>query len=169
MTTIAISSRLRNEEGSIMVIVLLIMAVLTILGISAIDTSNVEIQIASNERLYKDNFYKAEAAAIAAAQTLENMTPGQLGDISDETWINLPSVNITPDNLQLASAAWNTGNMDTADVDLAGAQFTVIETTGFIDLSAPSNLHEYRIYGLYNSTGRDRGQVLIEIGYKRRF
>ena len=59
--------------------------------------------------------------------------------------------------------------MDTADVDLAGAQFTVIETTGFIDLSAPSNLHEYRIYGLYNSTGRDRGQVLIEIGYKRRF
>ena len=169
MKTTAMTTRLKNEDGSIMVIALLIMAVLTILGISAIDTSNVEIQIAGNDRIYKDNFYKAEAASVAAAQTLENMSAGQLGDISDETWINLPAINIDPDNLQIASTAWNTGNMDTVDVDLAGAQFTVIETTGFIDLSAPSNLHDYKIYGLYNSTGRDRGRVLIEIGYKRRF
>ena len=153
-----------------MVITLLIMAVLTVLGISAIDTSTMELLVAGNDRIYKDNFYKAEAAAIAAAQTLENMTPGQLGDITNFTWINMPSTTtISPNNPQPASSQWNTGNMDTSDVDLAGAQFTVIETTGFIDLSAPSNLHDYKVYGLYNSTGRDRGRVLIEIGYKRRF
>jgi Tfp pilus assembly protein PilX len=171
-----IFARANNEEGSIMVIALLIMAVLTILGISAIDTSNIELLIASNERVYKDNFYKAEAAVIAAGQTLENMTPGQLGDISIHDWINLPAGAPTLDNLQLTANAWNTGNLDsstTDDIDLAGAQFTVVEETGFIDLSAPSNLHEYKIYGVYDSSltpdGKDRGRVIIEIGYKRRF
>ena len=176
-----INAIVRNEEGSVMLIALLIMAILTILGISAIDTSNLEIQIAANEMTYKDNFYKAEAAVSAGAQTLEDMTSGQLGDITNFDWINMPSAGITADNLQLGTNAWEDGNNiaswandlstynNPRTVDLAGAQFTVIEQTGFIDLAAPSNLHEYQIFGVYNSTGRDRGQVVIEVGYKRRF
>jgi len=170
-----ILARADNEEGSIMVIALLIMAVLTILGISAIDTSNIELQIAGNERVYKDNFYKAEAAVIAAAQILENMPPGELHP-SAQNWINLEADAPTLDDLQLTSSAWSTGNLDsstTDDIDLAGAQFTVVEETVPIDLLAPSNLHEYKIYGVYDSSltpeGKDRGRVIIEIGYKRRF
>jgi len=37
-------------------------------------------------------------------------------------------------------------------------------------VSAPSNNHEYGIFGAYNvSQGMKKGHVMIEIGYKRRF
>jgi len=169
-----------------MVIALLIMAILTILGISAIDTSNVEIQITSNERVYKRNFYKAEAAVIAAAQKLETETPATLSDVSNLTW--LINTDFDVDNLryQLPGGGWQDlqdANGDWIDPPAANgivqkistvseysnARFVVYETTGFIDLTAPSNMHSYRIFGFYDSKGADRGQVIVEIGYKRRF
>ena len=167
-----IFARADNEEGSIMVIALLIMAVLTILGISAIDTSNIELQIAGNERVYKDNFYKAEAAVIAAAQILENMPPGELCPPSAPKWI-IWNTGQTLDDLLLTPSAWYTGNLDSDpadDIDLAGAQFTVVDMTGFT-VPGEQTL-KYKIYGVYDSSltpdGKDRGRVIIEIGYKRR-
>jgi len=168
-----ILARANNEEGSIMVIALLIMAVLTILGISAIDTSNIELLIAGNERVYKDNFYKAEAAVIAAAQILENMDDKELCESSTQNWINPEGDAPTLDNLQLTSSTWNTGNLDSDpadDIDLAGAQFTVVDMTGFT-VPGEQTL-KYKIYGVYDSSltpdGKDRGRVIIEIGYKSR-
>ena len=161
---------IRNEDGSIMVIALLIMSILTILGISAIDMSNIEIQIASNERVYKQNFYRAEAAAIAATQRLENMGAGQLSDISDDAWITTSSFDVTAaDSLKTGSPEAWTGRWDGTGTGHTNARYTVVESTGFIDLSASSNLHEYTIYGAYDSDFRDRGQVIVEMGYKRRF
>ena len=58
-------NRLNNEDGSVLVIALLMLAFLSILGVSATTTSTIEVQIAGNDRNFKQNFYKAEAGAIA--------------------------------------------------------------------------------------------------------
>jgi len=50
-----------NERGSILVIVLLILALVTIMGISANTSTEIEIQVARNDRFYKEAFYNADS------------------------------------------------------------------------------------------------------------
>ena len=50
----------QNEQGSITVIALMILVVLTLLGITISRTSTIDIQIAGNEIPFKQNFYVAE-------------------------------------------------------------------------------------------------------------
>jgi len=52
---------IKNEDGSVLVIALVMLALLTILGITATSTSNVELQIAGNERNFKRTFFAANA------------------------------------------------------------------------------------------------------------
>lgn len=56
-----ISSGVRNEEGSVLIIAIMILVLLTIIGISTSTTSEVDIQIAGNEKLYKNVLYTADA------------------------------------------------------------------------------------------------------------
>jgi len=55
------SSILRSERGFALVIALLILLVLTLIGISAINTTTFETSISGNERVGTDAFYAAEA------------------------------------------------------------------------------------------------------------
>ena len=66
------ASILNNEKGSLLVVVIIVLAVLSIIGIATMDKSQVELQIVRNERVYDRNFYAAEAAAFEAAQTMQN-------------------------------------------------------------------------------------------------
>ncbi len=52
---------MKNEEGSVLVIALVMLVLLTILGITATSTSNVEMLIAGNERNFKRTFFTANA------------------------------------------------------------------------------------------------------------
>ena len=56
-----ISSQVRNEEGSVLVIAIMILVLLTIIGISTSKTSEMDLQIAGNENLYKNVLYTADA------------------------------------------------------------------------------------------------------------
>ncbi len=49
-----------NEDGFILVITMLILIVLTLIGLSATRTTNVELQIAGNEKWTQESFYKAD-------------------------------------------------------------------------------------------------------------
>ena len=56
-----------KEQGSVVVIALMILVVLTLLGIMATRTATTDIRIAANEITYKKNFYIAEAGAFREA------------------------------------------------------------------------------------------------------
>jgi len=56
------SNQLNNEKGTVLVVALLILVILTIIGISATTTTDIETQIAGNEKFQKIAFYAAEAA-----------------------------------------------------------------------------------------------------------
>lgn len=62
---------LKNEHGSMMVVALMILAILTIIGISATRTSTTEVQISTNALEHNITFYAAEAG-IAAGRTMLN-------------------------------------------------------------------------------------------------
>ena len=95
---------LKNEEGSIIVISIMILALLTVIGISATRTSTVETQISTNDFL---NFYAAESGWQVSANWLDSQYPlstidrglDMTGGVVDFT---NPKYN-TPDSFQLAA------------------------------------------------------------------
>ena len=79
----------KNEGGSVMVVAILILALLTIIGIAAMSTTNIELKISGNEKSYKMALYAAEAARGYVAKTPEiygpdNMTLGQGRNFPDK-------------------------------------------------------------------------------------
>ena len=52
---------LENENGSVMVVAIMILVLLTIVGMAAMNTSTTESQLATNTLLYERSFYAAEA------------------------------------------------------------------------------------------------------------
>jgi len=55
---------LRNEEGSVMVVALIIMVLLLVMGISATNMSSIEMQILRNSILQKQEFYFTEGGMV---------------------------------------------------------------------------------------------------------
>jgi len=167
-------NRLNTEDGSVLVLALLMLAFLSILGVSATTTSTIEVQIAGNDRAFKQNFYKAEAGAMEAAQRLENETDTTV--LINRTPIYLTLFDSAVDMTQ--SSNWDyddaggDDNAETADVsiDPDGTTYLSIVDIGIAAGSSLSlgstNLHEYAIYGLYKSTD---GESLAEVGYRRRY
>jgi hypothetical protein len=162
-----IISIVSNENGSAIVITVLVLAALTILGISASNTSNTEIMLANNEMLYKQNLYKAEAAAMEGAQTLENEPTANLLAFTP-LWLNQNGVNMT--DLSLWDYDGQGGN-DNANMGiLANTVFAVvfnkIALGSSLDLTASTLLREFSVYG-FSRPGTNSN--FIEIGYKRRY
>ena len=54
--------RLKNEKGSVMVLAVVFLMLLTVLGISALTSSSINIQLAANELRHKLAFCAAESA-----------------------------------------------------------------------------------------------------------
>jgi hypothetical protein len=61
-----------QEEGSVLIVALIMLALLSIIGFAATTTSRLDIRIASNEYVAKQNLYSAEAAAMELIQHIEN-------------------------------------------------------------------------------------------------
>jgi type IV pilus assembly protein PilX len=53
--------KLKDEQGTILVVALIMLTLLTLIGISASTTSQIEIQISGNDKQHKAIFYAAEA------------------------------------------------------------------------------------------------------------
>ncbi len=70
---------LQSEEGSVIVMVLLILVVLTLLGISAIDTSTIELHIASNDHFHKIAFYNTDAGVYGTAKLISRTLDNSAG------------------------------------------------------------------------------------------
>jgi len=74
-------SVLSNEQGSVLIVSLLTLALLTLIGVAATTTTTSDMHVAGNEKSYKLAFYGAEAARgyVAASPALygpNNITIG---------------------------------------------------------------------------------------------
>jgi len=155
-----------NENGSVMLIALLIMALLTIIGVSAINDTTTELQIARNDAIYKINFFQADGSVRQAVQILEDTAnPGTnlIPSSSSITW--LQDTNYDPDQTWVFGT--NAANSDFAG-NIAGylAEFRGIAGGSGKDMTASTNLYEYRVYGRSSYNG---GDCMIMSGYRIRF
>jgi hypothetical protein len=66
------ASLIHNETGGVLIVVaVLLLALLTILGISSINTSTIESKISVNDHLHKMAFYEADGGTQAGIQLIE--------------------------------------------------------------------------------------------------
>ncbi len=161
-----IVSILENEEGSLLVVTLMFLVLLTIAGLAASNISTTEVQIATSELIYQRNFYRAEAAAMEAAELLENIPNPQA---APPAWLKSSEAGITEAN---KSNAWAGGDPDVspaaAAIDSANSRYLSsyegIAPGSSVAMNAPK-VHEYSIYGRCN----DRGVSEIRIGLRKAF
>jgi hypothetical protein len=66
-------SSIQNEKGSVIVVALIILTLLTILGISSMNTSHIEMRIATNSQDNQLDFYVADSGWKDAAMYLETL------------------------------------------------------------------------------------------------
>jgi type IV pilus assembly protein PilX len=158
---------IKDDEGSVLVIALIILLLLTLVGLSTQRTSSIEIQISGNDRIYKRNLFMAEASAMDAAQILENT------DLEDHppTWISPTSI----DAMVRTEAFWSpgstiTGESTIVEKDKEKIRYVAVHnglvTTGeSLDVSK-TKLHDYTVYGRSNLTN---GIGIIELGYRKAY
>jgi hypothetical protein len=107
--------QIKNETGSVTVLAVTILMLLTLLGMAAISTSSIETQIAGNEVRHKQAFYAAESAAayVAWHPDLYGTTNTTLGGSS----------HLFPNSTTGAAYVQYTSLLEgSANVDAAGTQ-----------------------------------------------
>jgi len=133
-----------NESGSAIVVAIMILVLLTIFGLSAINTSTTEQHLATNTLLYERSFYTAEAGLehvkailkVELAKNIDNPNPGRFdfaldgsGPVSDKaTDCNFDGgvelLNDQLDGVTYTVTAWNNydgaGGTCQAEVDNDG-------------------------------------------------
>ena len=164
---------LKDETGSVIVLALIMLVILTLMGISATTTSTIEVQIAGNEYKYKRNLYTAEAAAMQSAQMIENAGETQLKDrtFSAFTWLkkagSTQATGITdPDNWSTGTNSAAASTLDSSNTTFYAAVEEGISRGASVSMTDTTLLYEYSIYGLCQSRG---GESMIHMGYKKRF
>lgn len=98
---------LKNEEGYMAILAsMMFLALLTILGLAASRTANTEVLMSGNEIRYQRNFYRAEGAAMEAADILQHTL-----NLKDNlpAWIDPFIGNLTHDTI---SAYWDNAESD---------------------------------------------------------
>ena len=90
---------LLNRDGSTLILSLLVLMVLSIIGISAMTSSRVEVTIAGNDRVYRRDFYVAESGwKQAVTDVFENPIPSvATGQIEKYFGVNEETATF-PDN-----------------------------------------------------------------------
>jgi hypothetical protein len=98
-----IDSIIRNERGTVLVVALMILVILTIIGIVVVTTSTRNIQIAGYDVLYKQAFYNADAGIsflVGTSPSTTLLAPGDtivpIGTIGDFELIYLRQLSTVP-------------------------------------------------------------------------
>lgn len=153
---------LRNEGGSVAAIALILLLLLTVMGIAVSTTSTIGLQIAGNEKFYKENLYLAEAAALEYAQEMDD-------DPNLQTNPNIkPQGSLTPDNIRDDSHWDQAGNSYQSPVHTDTRYIPIYEGIApgaSLDMTKPT-VHEY---GIYARCKRIRGLAIVKVGYRKAY
>ena len=85
------SKILKNEEGFVLILSMLILGILIIIGIAATTTTVLELQISGNDKVHKQTFYSAEAGASLGATVVDEslLCPDGFTSVAGETYADL--------------------------------------------------------------------------------
>jgi len=149
---------LKTQDGSVMILALALLMLLTLIGISATRTSMIEIQIAGAKKAHTEHLFLAEGAAMQCAQ---DMADGS--NPSTEPYFNDERTK-TEDQIQNLIRNLNFTNSDTSSIG-SGYATLYQGVVGSIKMGQP-NLHAYAVYGWHDTP---QGRVIVELGYRMAF
>lgn len=157
---------LTNENGSAIVIALMLLSLLTVMGIWATRKSNIEALIAGNEVARKMTFYRTEGGVIEGGFKIEEAdTAGLKSRDPSLGW--LFEASVAPDMTD--PAKWDETTSEPTDT-YDDVDFCVLDkgiTSGdSLLMTGASQVRTYAVYSFHDSR---MGQSLQEVGYKRRF
>ena len=147
-----------NEDGSVLVIALIILVLLTVIGIAATRTSDIELQISGNEKFHRLAFYGAESGWQVAVSWFDDQYPEITTNMGLDTsggTIDFTSVNyqkIPPDTVSLTDSTY------TADVAFLGAQDNV---PGY---SSEFKRYMYEIESTGTGPGNAQSKLIVTAG-----
>ncbi len=158
-----------DKRGSVLALVLMVMVTIMIIGITAMHDTEIEGRVSRNYAIYKDTFYRADAAAREAVQLLENAAN--------------PSVQLQPSSGSCLSFIQNVGfdvknNGSAVAVNSSlvpnNAQYLVvyegIAPESELGMEEETHLYAYTAYGAGSySLGSDNSMCIVQIGYRRRY
>ena len=158
---------LKNEQGTLMILIsLMLLALLTIISITALRTANTEVKIAANEYYYQRCFYNAEGAVLEAADLIEgNANPStehRAWMSSDESVINDSTVfTYWKESAKLEDGIPQAPVIDSKNTGYLCVRHGVLSGSS-LDMSKPTK-HTFSIYGRCEN----RGLVMLKIGYAK--
>jgi Tfp pilus assembly protein PilX len=157
-----------KENGSVLIVALVLLVLLTLMGISATMNTDIELQIAGNELIARANFYRAEAAAMENIQVLDNEGE-QIIEVGEYDWLHLEGDLPNTDDITDAANWTNVYSEISATADSKNDQryLTVFEGViagDSLDMTR-SRIYTYRIVG----SNRNNGLSIIEMGFKKPF
>ncbi len=157
-----------DEKGFALIIVLLILSLMTVIGIASTNTTNIELQIAGNEKLIVQNFYNAEAEAMKSAQYIYNIDDESILLAQNGNSISTANNNdITDSNQDLDNLDINNDGIINSDDVNATEKIVLLGVTSGNSLGlGSSRLYDYVAYGL---SKQNNGIKAIAIGVKKRF
>lgn len=90
----------REEEGSVLVVALLILVFLTLIGLSASTTSELEIQVSGNEQAYRVAFYNADSGVYFTPKIIRPcIETGAMSGVTDpDSGVTDPNSGLTTYN-----------------------------------------------------------------------
>ncbi len=181
-----IAGHINNRRGSVMALALMIMVTLTIVGLMAMQDTIIENTVARNHALYRTTLYAAEATVREAAQVMEDLSendPQKLLDPSEFDWLhqkkpafNLGDIDFTNqvdfrgDDGSVEHGPFAASNLSTVDDAGYLVQFEGIAPGASLDMTDPTNLYFYCIFGrAVGPMKNDASQAIIKVGYRMRY
>ena len=171
-----------NERGAALVIGLLTLALLSLLGSASTTTSRTEIQIAGNDKAYKEAFYTAEVALTAGEMVVEKFlnrtdlaeqdTAGHYGEAGSEneqpgwhdlTWNDTDSVKVATGDIPSGLA--NHGAVARYIV----AQRNFIRDSLTMGIGVPTGRYNFNLTGLGTSTSKHAAETVLQTIYAKRY
>ncbi len=125
-----------HQDGLVTVAALFFLIILTIMGTSAISTSNMEVQIATNDEIHKMTFYAADGGADLGTELVELNLACANGFVSDNLAIGGGGITVIDKDFwmqQTASMIPSDTDRDVRIGDDAGnhTNLSILGTTSF--------------------------------------
>ena len=127
---------LKNQNGIVLIIALLMLLILTLIGVSSISTTTYETKISGNERVGTDAFYVSEAGAqVAINQLPDNINPIPKTQLKEDSyyWSGIQSfgfyqkpgydVNFAFNRFQVNATGESFGSMKEIEVQVSFGPF----------------------------------------------
>ena len=117
-----ITSIINNQQGSVIVMAVIILVLLTVIGISATNTSTTEVQVSTNAVLHNIAFYTADSGIAAGRAALTNIKIADAGSW-DQLLFNLDAADDDKKSIKLngtdcvPNVCWTLNDILDADAD----------------------------------------------------